>query len=151
MTVMQVREIRLCPAHRTAVVRLDDAERGLTMTFAADPHEASRLARVIERGARACHPTLDFVGALLASFEAGVVRIVLDDVQGEGIAGLVYVGWGGAELPVPCYPPDAIALALRTGVPIYATAAALAHAEPSPRAEPGDVSAWLDRVRPEDF
>jgi hypothetical protein len=93
--------------------------------------------------------TLDFVGALLGSFEAGVTRVVLDDVQGEGIAGLVFVGWG--ELPVPCYPPDAIALALRTGVSIHATAAALAHAQPAPVPAPDEVSAWLDGLRPTDF
>jgi bifunctional DNase/RNase len=149
MTLMQVRELRLCPAHRTAVVQLDDAERGLTMTFSAEPREAARLARVLERGPQACNPVLDFVRALLNSFEAGVARIVLDDVQGEGIAGLVYVGWGGAERPVPCYPPDAIALALRAGVPIYATAAALSHAEPAPL--PDRVGPWLERVRPDDF
>jgi bifunctional DNase/RNase len=151
MTVMQVRGIRLCPTHRTAVVRLDGLDQPVTMTFAADAHEAGRLARVVERGPRACHPALDFVGALLGSFEAGITRVVLDDVQGEGIAGLVYVGWGGAELPVPCYPPDAIALALRAGVPIYATAAALAHARPAPVPAAGEVAAWLDGVRPQDF
>jgi bifunctional DNase/RNase len=145
MTLMQVREMRLCPTHRTALVRLDDSEHRMTMTFSAEPREASRLARVIECGPQACSPVFDFVRALLDSFEAGVARIVL----GEGIAGLVYVGWGGAELPVPCYPPDAIALALRAGVPIYATAAALSHADPTPL--PDTLGAWLDRVRPDDF
>ena len=53
----------------------------------------------------------------------------LEDVQGEGISGIVYVGAGGSELPVPCYPPDAIALALRAGIPIYATPDALGYAE----------------------
>ena len=100
MTVMQIREIRLCPAHRTAIVRLDDSERRLTMTFAADPHEASRLARVMEHGPRACHPMLDFVGALLGSFEAGVVRVVLDDVQGEGSPGSST--WAGAAPNCRC-------------------------------------------------
>jgi bifunctional DNase/RNase len=149
VTLMQVRELRLCPTHRTAVVRLDDAQRALTMTFSAELREASRLARVLDRGPQVCHPVFDFVRSLLDSFEAGLLRIVLDDVQGEGIAGLVYVGWGGAELSVPCYPPDAIALALRAGVPIYATAAALSHAEPAPL--PDTIDGWLERVRPDDF
>ena len=150
MTLMHVHELRLCPTHRTAVVRLDDTQHRLTMTFSADAHEAARLAKTMECGPQACHPVYDFVRALLDSFEAGLARIVLDDVQGEGISGLVYVGWGGGELPVPCYPPDAIALALRAGVPIYATPAALSHAEPAPPS-PGAVSAWLDQVRPDDF
>jgi bifunctional DNase/RNase len=67
---------------------------------------------------------------------------------------VLHVQWAGAELAVPCYPPDALALALRTGLPIYATGDALAHAQPLP-AEPGmtsgDVGAWLQRVKPDDF
>jgi len=54
-------------------------------------------------------------------------------------------------VPVPCYPPDAIALALRAGIPIYATHDALAHAEPSPPPPADAVSEWLERVRPADF
>ena len=80
-----------------------------------------------------------------------MTRVVLEDVQGEGIGGVVYVAASRAELPVPCYPPDAIALALRAGIPIYATPDALTHAEPSPTPPPGAVSEWLERVRPSDF
>ncbi|MFI5078911.1 MAG: bifunctional nuclease domain-containing protein [Vicinamibacteria bacterium] len=150
MTLIHLRDVRLCPAHHSAIVRMDDVSGALTMTFAADSHEAVRLGRVVRHGPQACHPIFDFVRALLCSLEAGVTRVVLEDVQGEGISGVVYVGTGAAEVPVPCYPPDAIALALRAGIPIYATHDALAHAEPSP--PPADaVSEWLERVRPADF
>ena len=47
---------------------------------------------------------------------------------------------------MPCYPPDALALVLRTGVPIYATAAALSPAQPDVA-----VSDWLEHVKPDDF
>jgi len=66
----------------------------------------------------------------------------------------VYVRSGGSELGVPCYPPDALALALRANVPIYATADALAQSErvmPGDRGESPAVAQWLARVRPEDF
>jgi bifunctional DNase/RNase len=138
-------------ALRAAVERLEPTSGTLTITFAADSHEAVRLGRVVQHGPQACHPIFDFVRALLSSLEAGVTRVVLEDVQGEGISGIVYVGAGGSELPVPCYPPDAIALALRAGIPIYATQDALTHAEPSPTPPPGAVSEWLERVRPSDF
>ncbi len=55
---------------------------------------------------------------------------------------------------MPGDPPDALALALRTGLPIYATGDALAHAEPllaGPGVTDGDVGAWLQRVKPDDF
>jgi bifunctional DNase/RNase len=132
-------------------VRLDATDAGGTLVFSADAAETVRLARVVEQGPRPCVPIFDFVRALLETFAAGVTRVVLDDVQGAGISGLVYVGWGGAELPVPCYPPDAVAVAVRAGVPIYATAAALSHGEPAPPPAPGQVTAWLQDVRPEGF
>ena len=151
MILVHLRDVRLCPAHHSAIVRLDDASGTMTITFAADSHETVRLGRVVQHGPQACHPIFDFVRALLSSLEAGVTRVVLEDVQGEGISGVVYVGTGGSEMPVPCYPPDAIALALRAGIPIYATPDALGHAEPSPTPPPGVVSEWLERVRPTDF
>jgi len=89
-----------------------------------------------------------------------VTRVVLEDVKGQGIGSRVYVRSGGDELGVPCYPPDALALALRAKVPIYATADALTHAQrvaPSVDAGGGvadtrrEVTRWLERVRPTDF
>ena len=101
MTLVHLRDVRLCPAHHSAIVRLDDASGTMTITFAADSHETVRLGRVVHHGPQACHPIFDFVRALLSSLEAGVTRVVLEDVQGEGISGVVYVGTGGSELPVP--------------------------------------------------
>jgi hypothetical protein len=81
---------------------------------------------------------------------------VLDDVGGTGVSGFIYCRHAESDVGVPCYVPDALALALRLKRPIYATAAALAHAEPLPpsasaHGEQSDVQAWLERVRPEDF
>ena len=94
MTLIHLRDVRLCPAHHSAIVRMDDSSGALTMTFAADSHEAVRLGRVVRHGPQACHPIFDFVRALLCSLEAGVTRVVLEDVQGEGISRVVYVGTG---------------------------------------------------------
>src|SRR5262245_7771878 len=154
MTLMRFRGITLRRAHRRAVVTLEDAERRVTLTFYADPQEASRLGRLVDRGAQTCHPVLDFVRGLLSAFEAGLTRVVIDDVPGQGIGSVLHVQWAGSELAVPCYPPDALALALRSGSPIYATGGALAHAEPlptRPSGPDGDVEAWLERVKPDDF
>lgn len=49
MTLMRFREMTLCRAHRRAIVVLEDAEGRVTLTFYADPQEASRLARLIQR------------------------------------------------------------------------------------------------------
>ena len=152
MTRMRIRELSACRDHRRAIIVLEDISRRVTLTFYADPDEARRLAQELQRGRRTCHPVYDFVGGLFRAFEATPSRVVLDDVNGEGIGGTVYVRVDAAEIGVPCYPPDALALALRTNVPIFASAGALDHGEPTPPSEAGDaVGGWLERLRPEDF
>lgn len=156
MTLMRIRHMTSCPSHKRSIIVLEDISGRLTLTFYADPGEVRRLGQELTRGRCACHPVYDFIQGLLTAFEATPTRVVLDDVEGEGIGGLVYLRRAGCELRVPCYPPDALALALRTDVPIYATTAALDHAEslsPSPSTPNpgGNVRQWLEQVKPEDF
>lgn len=79
------------------------------------------------------------------------MRVVLEDVEGRGVAALVHVKQGESETVVTCYPPDAVALAIREQLPIYATPAALDHATAVPPPEGPEVADWLRDVRPQDF
>jgi bifunctional DNase/RNase len=150
---MRLRDLAFCPRHSRALVVLEDASCSRRLTFYADPGETRRLRQMLERGAGACHPAYDFIRALLATLGASAIRVVLEDVEGRGIDALVQIRHGESETEVNCYPPDAIALAIREQLPIYATEAALDHAEPvsPPPVESGDVADWLDRVQLRDF
>jgi bifunctional DNase/RNase len=156
MTLMQIRYITSCPQYKRTIIILEDVRQCLRLTFYADPDEACRLTQELERGPYACHPVYDFMRRLLDALQATATRVVLDVVQGEGLDGLVYVQQAEAERGVPCYASDAVALALRANLPIYATAEALAYAErlsPSPSTfdAGGEMRQWLAQVRPEDF
>lgn len=154
MTPMQIRELISCPDHRTTIVVLEDVGQRLRLAMHTDLHQGQRLAREMGRAPCTGNPIYDFIQSLLDSFQAAVSRVMLDDVQ--GIGGVIYLRGPEAELTFPCYPPDALALALRAKAPIYATPEALAHAEPlsapeTPPEHPADVRQWLERVKPEDF
>lgn len=154
MTLMRIREINACPKHPRTTIVLEALDRRATLTFNADRDEVRRLTQEIVRRGCACHPIYDFVQALLLALDGDPTRVVLDDAGGRGIGGRVYVRSGAGELGVPCYPPDALALALRANVPVYATADALAQSKrvmPGDPDEPPDVAQWLAHVRPEDF
>lgn len=152
MTLMRIREVSACDAHRRAIVVLEAASGDERLTFSADPDEARRLAQELARGPAACHPVFDFVRGLLAAFDAHTVRIVIEDVNGQGVGGLVCLRRADGDVAVPCYPPDALALALRTGVPIYATPEALGRAGgPPAHARDEEVARWLDELKPDDF
>lgn len=104
-----------------------------------------------------CNPIYDFVDSLLSTLQATITRVVLDDAGELGVRAVVWLERADARLTIPCYPPDALGLALRAKVPIYATAEALARARPLTtrgdisRPGPAEVSRWLQRVSPGDF
>ena len=149
MNVMRVRELRACQKHNRALVILEAVESPRRVTFYAEAEDARRLARELTRGPRACHPIFDFVMSLLRNWHATPVHIVLEDAEGDGIVAFVCVRQGEIEAKISCYPPDALTLALRTGVPIYATAGVLEHSEIV--GEDPVTAQWLENVRPVDF
>ena len=156
MVLMRIREVTCSQdPHRTVVV-LEDLEQRFRLAFSTDPHEAHRLARELGHARCACNPIYDFIQSLLHTFQASMTRVVLDDTGSKGIHALVHLQSAEGKMTLSCYPPDALALALRAKVPIYATAEALVHAEPLSApgtlpSAPAQVSQWLERVKPEDF
>lgn len=156
MVLMRIREVTCShDPHRTVVV-LEDLEQRFRLAFSTDPHEAHRLAREMGHARCACNPIYDFIQSLLHTFQASMTHVVLDDTGSKGIHALVHLQLPEEKMTLSCYPPDALALALRAKVPIYATPEVLVHAEWLSR--PGALTAaseeirpWLEQVKPEDF
>ena len=156
MTLMRVRQVVPCATHNRVIIVLEDAAGRQALTFYADPEDARRLAREIARGRHVCHPIYDFVHGLLQALQAAAPRVVLEDANGGGIGSLVYLRHAESEIRIRCYPPDALAFALRNGVPIYATREALAHAEPLPphsdtEHRRPEFQQWLESLKPSNF
>jgi bifunctional DNase/RNase len=156
MTLMHIRDLLACSEHNRAIVVLEDAERRCRLAFYVSRHEAHRLAHELGRARCAGTPVYDFIQALMDAVHASMTHVVLDDVGSTGISGVIYCRRAESDVGIPCYVPDALALALRMKRPIYATAEVLVHAEPllpsaSAQGEQSDVKQWLERVRPEDF
>jgi bifunctional DNase/RNase len=154
MTRMRIREVASCAPHGRAIVVLEDADARPRLAFFADLHEAHRLATELQRGPAACHPIFDFIRCLLMAFDAQPTRVVLEDVPGQGVGARVHLRRAEGETVVPCYPPDALTLALRADVPVYATPDVLGLAAGPSSTAPGEddkMTRWLDGVTPDDF
>lgn len=157
MVLMRVLDLTCSPDRERAVVMLEDVEQRFRLAFSTDPHEGHRLARELGRARCACNPVYDFIDSLLRTFQATISCVVLDELQGiKGISALISFRYGETEVSLPCYPPDALGLALRARVPIYASTKVLAHAQllSAPGSHPlgsTEVRQWLEQVRPEDF
>jgi bifunctional DNase/RNase len=157
MTRVRVLDVGSMRDSRRSVILLEDLEQRLRLTFSTDAGEAQRLAKELGRGRCRCNPIYDFIQSLLDACGATIGRVVLEDLPGKGLEALVDVTLDGIAVPITlsCFPPDALALALRVQAPIYATPRVLAHAEPWQRcrvaATAADVQRWLGRLRPDDF
>jgi len=158
MTLMQIQEFTFCPHHKRGLIVLEDVARRLTLAFDVHPDEVPRLARMMKGSPQVVHPLHDFIQAFFDAFLVTPTDVVLDDVPGRGLMAFVQVQRAGTMLSIPCYAPDALALATQMKTPIYATERALVHAGPlSPAADltvkesDEDVHVWLARVKPTDF
>jgi bifunctional DNase/RNase len=156
MTLMHIRDLLACSEHNRVIVVLEDAEQRCRLAIYVSPHEAHRIAHELGRARCTGTPVYDFIQALMDAVHAPMTHVVLDDTGGKGVGGSIYCRRAESDVGVPCYVPDALALALRMKRPIYATAAALVHAKPllpfaPAHGEQSDVKRWLERVRPEDF
>ena len=154
MTQMLICRLTHCPGHEKATVVLEDVARRLQLACLIPMDEAYRLARVLGLASCRCVPVLELIDGLLAHFDAGVLRVVLDEDE-VGVSATLYVGENHGEAAFPCHPADALALAERTRAPIYATDEVLHHARPlaQPHGRTGhpDGTRYPARARPEDL
>jgi uncharacterized protein len=137
-----------------AVLKLETATADLRLELVIPLEEANRLVRQLGTVGCRCSPIYESLLAFAEGMNASVARVVLD-AGVEGINGSLVFGYRDAELAVDCHPADAVALALRTRAPIYATSGALAQACPINRgtrigAQDG-LARWLQHIRPSDF
>ena len=74
-----------------------------------------------------------------------VQKVIITEIKNNTYYALIYVESGGSLLSIDSRPSDAIALALRTHVPIYTTDEVL-------KQKSGDsLDTWLERLNPKDF
>jgi uncharacterized protein len=154
MRLMLVKSVMHRSNNTTAVLKLETSTADLCLELALPAEEANRLVRLLGAIGCRCTPIYESLLALAAQLGATLTRIVLDAEQ-EGINASTVFARSGSEIAVQCHAADAIALALRTQAPIYATNSALAQAWPIPPYEPqrarGELARWIEAVRPSDF
>jgi bifunctional DNase/RNase len=137
MMLMKIREIIYCPRHKRGIVVLESVQEGVPLVFYADVNEAQHLAKTLKSSSPPAHPLYELIRRLLRTLQATASYVVLDEVAGQGVQGFIYVQGPQTGHSIPCYAPNALALALQAKIPIYATARTLAQPEstaPSPNA-----------------
>lgn len=116
--LMKVRQVVVDPFSRTPVVILEGAGKLLPIWIGAA--EASSIARALE-GKQPSRPnTHDLIRNLLDGLGAAPERITITELKESTYFAAIAIRAGERRITVDSRPSDAIAVALRTGAPIYA-------------------------------
>ncbi|HWP31561.1 MAG TPA: bifunctional nuclease family protein [Fimbriimonadales bacterium] len=96
---------------------MDSSNRILPISIG--PFEAMAIQLALEGRTVARPLTHDLMKHILDRLDGGLERVVIDDLWNSTYYAKLYIQKNGEEIEIDCRPSDAIALALRTGTPIY--------------------------------
>lgn len=109
---------------QTAVLLRGKGEKR-ELTLFVGPLEAQSIVVPLQQIKPPRPLTHDLMLSLLAIFHSQLRRVIISDVKENTYYATLYLEAEGKEMTVDSRPSDAIALALRAGVPIYANHKAL--------------------------
>jgi hypothetical protein len=116
---MKVAGIVLDPYTNVPIVVLRDLEEKTTVPIWIGLVEASAIAMELEKIKIQRPLTHDLIKNLLVELRVEVVKIEVTDLKDNTFFALIHLNAGDRALAVDSRPSDAIALALRTGSPIF--------------------------------
>jgi uncharacterized protein len=121
------------------------------------PEAAAILMKL--QGANTPRPmTHDLLAEVLEQLDARIVRIAVTELRENTFYALITVAVDGSEIEIDSRPSDAIALAVRSGAPIFAAEAVIEesaiefeHEDVNEEEVVEEFKKFLDEVKPEDF
>ena len=121
------------------------------------PEAAAILMKL--QGANTPRPmTHDLLTEVLEQLDARIVRIAVTELRENTFYALITVAVDGSESEIDSRPSDAIALAVRSGAPIFAAEAVIEesaiefeHEDVNEEEVVEEFKKFLDEVKPEDF
>ena len=154
--LMMVGGITLDPSTKMPIVVLKDPDNKLNLHIWIGPLEATAMATELEAIKPQRPMTHDLLRNLLAEFGATVESAEITELRESTYFARIQVKTReGKNLEIDSRPSDAIALALRTGTPIYGSDGVLDDAGIAiPDEQEDEVEKFrefLDQISPEDF
>ena len=173
MVEVRLRAVRVDLQSNTPVLLLQETEGlGRTLPIFIGAPEATAIAFALQGMDTPRPMTHDLIRNLLESLDADVVRVVVTELRSSTYYADILLRTEGREVPVSSRPSDAVAVAVRTGAPLFvaddlmdAEGIMLAVEEEdddesdedetdetgNPEEIVGEFRSFLDSIRPEDF
>jgi bifunctional DNase/RNase len=135
LTEMVVESVRVHMLSSQHVVILKDTDRDRYLPIWIGPWEANAIAMKLQGMTPERPLTHDLFSLTLEELGVSLKQIVVSDLSEETFRARLLLEQDGRAVDIDARPSDAIALAVRAGVPIYATDAVLDRAGVVPEAD----------------
>jgi uncharacterized protein len=165
MVEVRLRAVRVDLQSNTPVLLLQETEgEGRTLPIFIGTPEAAAIAYALQGVAMPRPMTHDLIRDILSTLDVSVERIVITELRSSTYFAELQLRRGGERSVVSSRPSDAVAVAVRTGSPLYVAddlmdaEGILLAIEPSDDEEDespdelvGQFRQFLDSIKPEDF
>jgi uncharacterized protein len=147
--------VSLLTQHRVVVLRETDSKRYLPIWIG--PFEADAIAMAIQGHEPQRPMTHDLLKAMIGELDGQITHILVNDIQDNTFFARIVIEQRGRTIEVDARPSDAVALAVRTEVPIYVEAHVLDQAgvffdedeQPGTELQPQEPSGESEQEGPE--
>lgn len=164
MVEVRLRAVRVDLQSNTPVLLLQETDgEGRTLPIFIGTPEAAAIAYALQGVAMPRPMTHDLIRDILSSLDVSVERVVITELRSSTYFAELQLRRGGERAVVSSRPSDAVAVAVRTGSPLYVAddlmdaEGILLAIEPSddedesPDELVGQFRQFLDSIKPEDF
>jgi uncharacterized protein len=152
---MKIRGLMMDPVTNMPIVILKDANGGQILPIWVGIYEANAIALEIEKVTTPRPMTHDLIKNVLTGLEAGVRKVVVNELRDDTFFAVIWVEKNGAMISIDSRPSDALALALRLDCPIYVDEQVLrtskSTATVSDKVSNEELRRWLEGLNDEDF
>jgi len=152
---MSIKGLMVDPITNMPIVVLQDGEGRRVLPIWVGIFEANAIALQIENIATPRPMTHDLLRNVIQDLRADVQKIVVSDLKENTFYALIHLLVGGELVLIDARPSDAIALALRVRVPIFAEEQVIDNAKSLDiTPDTGDserLQKWLEALDPEEL
>jgi uncharacterized protein len=142
---MKVEGLLFDPRSNMYILLLKEIDGAGTLPIWIGKPEADSIALALGKVATPRPLTHDLVKNIVDGLRIKIVRVVVTEITDNTYYALIYLNDGTKETLVDSRPSDAVAVALRAGVPIFVEDGIMATRSAD------ELDEWLKNLKPEDF
>lgn len=152
---MKIRGLMMDPVTNMPIVILKDVDGNNILPIWVGIYEANAIALEIEKVSTPRPMTHDLIKTLLLGLNAGVRKVVVNELKDDTFYALIWLDKNGESISVDSRPSDALALALRVDCPIFVDDSVLKSSRAanasSDKIQNEELRRWLENLNDEDL